>query len=129
MSMKDAATWLLVTEVADSTALRSSARRTERGGARRFTMRNTLTEDKLTNAFASEDNTTRDALTAHIGLALTSRCHLAWASEGTVVGPGMDTHGTTVPPRREAVGGPKQAPRNTTADKTLVANMVAEPVS
>ena len=35
MSMKDAATWLLVTGVADSTALRSSARRTERAGARR----------------------------------------------------------------------------------------------
>ena len=28
------------------------------------------------------------------GLALCSRCHLAWASEGTPVGPGKDTHGT-----------------------------------
>ena len=33
--MKDAATWLLVAEVADSTALQASDRRTERAGARR----------------------------------------------------------------------------------------------
>ena len=32
---QEAATWLQATEVADSTALRSSARRTERAGARR----------------------------------------------------------------------------------------------
>ena len=33
--MKDAATWLLVAEVADSTVLQNSARRTGRAGARR----------------------------------------------------------------------------------------------
>ena len=33
--MKDAATWLLVAEVADSTVLQTSARRTGRAGARR----------------------------------------------------------------------------------------------
>ena len=48
MSMKDAATWLLVTEVADSTALRSSARRTERAGARReFCMLNDRSSAKV----------------------------------------------------------------------------------
>ena len=36
-------------------------------------------------------------------LALCPRCHPALASEGTLVGPGMDTHGTPVP--RKAVGG------------------------
>ena len=30
------------------------------------------------------------------------------------MGPGKDTHGTPVPQRRKAVGGPKQAPRDTT---------------
>ena len=37
-----------------------------------FTMRNTITEDKLTNTFASGDKTTGDAPTARTGLAL---CH------------------------------------------------------
>ena len=34
-------------------------------------------------------------------LALCPRCHLAWASEGTLVGPGMDTHGAPVPSQWE----------------------------
>ena len=84
-------------------------------------MRNIITEDKLTNTIANEDKTTGDAPTAHTGLALCTRCHLAWASAGTLVGPGKDTHGTPVPLRREAVGGPKQAPRDTTTtEKTKV---------
>ena len=33
---------------------------------------------------------------------------------GTLVGPSKDTHGTPVPLRREAVGGPRHAPRDTT---------------
>ena len=33
-------------------------------------------------------------------LALCTRCHLVWASEGTPVGPGMDTHGTLGPEQR-----------------------------
>ena len=37
-------------------------------------------------------------------LALCPRCHLAWASEGTLVGPGMDTHGTPVPTQWEGRG-------------------------
>ena len=54
-----------------------------------FTMRNTLT---------NEDKTTVDAPTSRTGLVLCcSRCHPAWASEGTLVGPGKDTHGTPVP--------------------------------
>ena len=36
----------------------------------------------------------------HKGLALCSRCHPAWASEGTPVGPGKDTHGTLRPGQR-----------------------------
>ena len=37
-------------------------------------------------------------------LALCPRCHPAWASEGTLVGPSMDTHGTTVPTQWEGRG-------------------------
>ena len=40
----------------------------------------------------------------HKGLALCSRCHLAWASEDTPVGPGKANNG-------EAVGGPHQRPK------------------
>ena len=50
-----------------------------------------------TNTFANEDKTTGDAPTAHTGLAPCSRCHPAWASEGTLVFPGKNTHGTPVP--------------------------------
>ena len=49
------------------------------------------------------------------GLALRHRCHPAWASEGTLVGPGKDTHGTPVPNSGEAVGGPI----NSTAQQTV----------
>ena len=37
---------------------------------------------------------------------------------GTLVGPGKDTHGTPVPLRREAVGCPRFAPRDTTTTTT-----------
>ena len=40
------------------------------------------------------------------GLALCSRCHPAWASEGTPVGPGKDTHGTLGPGQRGGRGWP-----------------------
>ena len=48
-----------------------------------FTKRNTITEDKLTNTFASGNKMTGDA--------------------------DKETHGAPVPLRREAVGGPQQA--------------------
>ena len=38
-----------------------------------------------------------------ISVGALSRCHPAWASEGTPVGPGKDTHG---PDSGKAVGGP-----------------------
>ena len=54
---------------------------------------------------------------------------------GTLVGPNKDTHGAPVPLRREAVGGPRHAPRDTTKTTRprftaprLGTNMVAEPV-
>ena len=37
---------------------------------------------------------------------------------GTLVGPGKDTHATPVPLWREAVGGPRHAPRDTTKTTT-----------
>ena len=40
------------------------------------------------------------------GLALCSRCHLAWASEGTPVCPGKDTHSTLGPELQEGRGEP-----------------------
>ena len=46
------------------------------------------------------------------GWRFAPRCHLAWASEGTLVGPGKDTQGTPVPLRRKAVGGPTDASRD-----------------
>ena len=58
----------------------------------------TITEDKLTNTSASGDKMTGDAPTARTGLAF---C-------GTLVGPGKNTHGTTMPQRREALGGPQR---------------------
>ena len=76
----------------------------------------TIGLDNLTNTFASADETTGDALTARTGLALCSRCHRAWASEGTL-GPSKDTHGTPVPLQRDAVGGPRHAPRDHHDDK------------
>ena len=42
----------------------------------------------------------------HKGLALCSRCHPVWASEGTPVGPGKDTHGTLGPGKRGGCGWP-----------------------
>ena len=39
-------------------------------------------------------------------LALCPRCHPAWASEGTPVGPGKDTHGTPGPEQRGGRGWP-----------------------
>ena len=38
-----------------------------------------------------------------------------WASEGTLVGPGKDTHGTPVPLRMESVGGPTRVRRRADA--------------
>ena len=60
---------------------------------------------RITNTFANEDKTTRDAPTARTGLALCSRCHPARASEGTLVGPGKDTHG--LPTEWEGRGWPE----------------------
>ena len=45
------------------------------------------------------------------------RCHPGLC--GPLVGPGKDTQGTPVPPRREAVGGPRHSPRDHHNDKTM----------
>ena len=63
-----------------------------------FTMRNTITEDKLTNKFEVGDKMTRDAPTARTGLALCHRVILDSLAHWWV--PGKDTHGTPVPLRR-----------------------------
>ena len=57
-------------------------------------MRNTITEDMLTNTFEVGDKMTGDA--------------------PIVRTPSKDTHGAPAAPRREAVGGPRHAPRATT---------------
>ena len=81
----------------------------------------TIGLDKLTNTFASADETTGDAPTAHTGLALCSRCHPVWESEGTLVGPGKDTHGTPVPTLWEGGGWPTSSyTRHHQHDKTKV---------
>ena len=51
----------------------------------------------------------------HKGPALCSRCHLAWASEGTPVGPGKDTHGTLGPEQRGGRGWPTPPPKGRSA--------------
>ena len=61
-----------------------------------FTVRNTITEDKLTNTFASRDKMTGDAPTARTGLAICHRVIL-----DSVAGPGKDTDGTPVLLRRK----------------------------
>ena len=78
----------------------------------RFTMHNTTTEDKLTNTFVNGDKMTGDAPTARTGLALCHRVILDSVAHWWV--PGKDTHGTPVPLRMEAVGGPRHVPRDTT---------------
>ena len=75
-------------------------------------MRNTSTDDTLTNTFASRDKMTGDAPRARTGLALCHRVILD--SCGTLVGPGKDAHGTPVPLRKKAVGGPKKASHDNT---------------
>ena len=47
----------------------------------------------------------------HKGLALCSRCHLVWSSEGTPLGPGKDTHGTLGPGKRRGRGWPTPMPQ------------------
>ena len=49
------------------------------------------------------------------GLALCSRCHLAWASEDTPVFPGKDTHGTLGPEQRGGRGWPTPTPKGRSA--------------
>ena len=51
----------------------------------------------------------------HKGLALCSRCHPAWASEGTPVGPGKDSHGTLGPEQRGGRGWPTPTPKGRSA--------------
>ena len=46
----------------------------------------------------------------HKGLALCSRCHPSWASEGTPVGPDKDTHGTLESGKRGGRGWPTPTP-------------------
>ena len=68
-----------------------------------FTLRNTITEDKLTNTFEVGDKMTRDAPTARRGFGALPKSHLGLYV--TLVCPGKDTHGTPVPLRSRAVGG------------------------
>ena len=67
-------------------------------------------QDRLLCAPSDYDSnttvTTQDATTTTQGLTLCPRCHPAWASEGTLVGPGKDTHGTPVPTKWRGRGWP-----------------------
>ena len=87
---------------------------------------------RITTTLPNEDKTTGDAPTARTGLVLCSRCHLAWASESTLVGPGKDTHGTPVPTQWEGRGWPEssstrppQRQNQGYRGHALVTNMVA----
>ena len=51
----------------------------------------------------------------HKGLALCPRCHPAWASEGTPVGPGKDIHGTLRPEQRGGRRWPTPTPKRRSA--------------
>ena len=62
---------------------------------------------QITKLHSSRLSNARATTTQHkhsTELALCPRCHPAWVSEGTLVGPGMDTHGTPVPTQREGCG-------------------------
>ena len=75
---------------------------------------------KVTNTFANEDKTTVDAPTSRTGLALCSGCHPAW-TEGTLVGPGKDTHGAAVPTEWGGRGWPTTSnTRHHQHDKTKI---------
>ena len=70
------------------------------------------------------------------GLALCSRCHPAWASEGVPAGPGKDTHGTLGPGNRGGRGWStttaqraKCRTHQTVQNTGLPTNMVAEHVT
>ena len=52
------------------------------------------------------------------GLALCSRCNPAWASEGTPVGPGKDTHGTLGPCKRDGRGWPTTTAQRAKSPRT-----------
>ena len=72
--------------------------------------KNTITEDKLANTFASR-NKTGNAPTAHTRLALRHRVTLDAVAHWWVP---ARTHGTPVLVRRKAVGGPQPASHDNT---------------
>ena len=70
-------------------------------------MRNTITEDTLTNTFASGDKTTGDAPTARTGLALCHRVTLDSVAHWWVPARTPTVHQCLY--GREAVGGPRHS--------------------
>ena len=60
-----------------------------------------LHSSRLSNARAT---TTQHKHKHSTDFALCPRCHPAWVSEGTLVGPGKDTHGTPVSTQWEGRG-------------------------
>ena len=72
----------------------------------------TLSTDIHTQAHHFDTRRLDQTLTInHKRLALCPRCHPAWASEGTLVGPGKDTHSTPVPTEWGGRGWPKRTTR------------------
>ena len=88
-----------------------SGRNTHQGATRKlnsmtdFTSRGGVLEERVYARCPQHVSTTTNTAQPQ-GLALCSRCHLAWASEGTPVGPGKDTHGTLGPGKRGGRGWP-----------------------
>ena len=98
-------------EAAESTVMSTYPQAHMRSGRRRGDWSSLpdllyLTSDLYLNCYSTVTRQKQDATTTTQGLALCLRCHLAWASEGTLVGPGKDTHGTPIPTNWEGRGWP-----------------------
>ena len=80
---------------------RCSGRSTHQGATRKLNSQSSRVEEVCLNNACVHDVLIACPLAPtqhnHKGLALCSRCHPAWASEGTPVGTGKDTHGTLGP--------------------------------
>ena len=98
---------------------RCSGRSTHQGATRKLNSQTSRVEEVcLENACMHDVHITGPLPPTqhnHKGLALCSRCHLAWASEGTPVGPGKDTHGTLGPEQRSGRGWPTPTPKGRSA--------------
>ena len=96
---------------------------------------NTATEERVCARCPQHMSTTTNTAQPQ-GLALCSRCHPAWASEDTPVGPGKDTDGTLEPGKRGGRGWPtttaqreKCRTHQTVQNTGIPTNMVAEHVT